>query len=222
MGLHIAMSRLLLGQTLATKVEANDRHALGAEPILYLGCMTVHYQHESVTNPQPPAMPWMSCSSDSLSGLLGCGCGWIVDEPRSWRPRRPPFCWILMRNPNDRSGAKVATAAHQFGGEKKRSSHWAIDHFHDRRHQHGFQSHGRALTAAHRNFLNLFELCEMMWMYFEVKQGRYCIGHSELPQISTRPCSIQAPSQKIEWESHIIAGHWKILVSLPIIAHWWS
>ncbi len=125
-------------------------------------------------------------------------------------------------NPNDRSGAKVATAAHQFGGEKKRSSHWAIDHFHDRRHQHGFQSNGRALTSAHRNFLNLFELCEMTWMYFEVKQGRYCISHSELPQISTRPCSIQAPSQKIEWESHTIAGPWKILVSLPIIAHWWS
>lgn len=82
---------------------------------------------------------------------------------------------LLDFDPNDRSGAKVATAAHQFGGEKKRSSHWAIDHFHDRRHQHGFQSHGRALTSAHRNFLNLFELCKtkMTWMYIEVMQGRY-------------------------------------------------
>ena len=80
---------------------------------------------------------------------------------------------LLDFDPNDRSGAKVATAAHQFGGEKKRSSHWAIDHFHDRRHQHGFQSHGRALTSAHRNFLHLFELCKMTWMYIEVMQGRY-------------------------------------------------
>lgn len=89
---HAHCKVLLLGQTLATKVEANDRHALGAEPILYLGCMTIH--SESLMSPQHPAMNVMQFWSSLWIHWLHLRLN--SDEARNWRPPRHPLCWILI------------------------------------------------------------------------------------------------------------------------------